>query len=175
MKKDQASKDKALDIDISLDEIATRIRNESELEASIDILLSICNELDFDVEANEVMSRELTIFELARKAGGAGYPPDVRVESTTYSISSTLESAVIEAFLNMDRNKKTLANKPLHVKSENAYLRTIEALSDALCDGFTGKVSKDAGAVLMVLSSKGIESPIGQEALAKYLKKAKEL
>ncbi len=60
----------------------------------------------------------------------------------------------------------------LNKKAENSYINTIYALSEALIDGLTGHPHSDAAAVLKALDLKGIERPIGEAALANYLKKA---
>jgi hypothetical protein len=57
-------------------------------------------------------------------------------------------------------------------KTKNAYLRTIHALSKALCSGLTGKAHKDAEAVLTALDREEIKHPVGQKALAAYLDEA---
>ena len=64
----------------------------------------------------------------------------------------------------------------LSPKTKNSYLKVIQALSKTLLTkGLTGKDSSDARLILQRLSSNGVEAPIGKEALAKYLKEAREL
>jgi hypothetical protein len=61
-------------------------------------------------------------------------------------------------------------------KSRNSYLRTIQALADALLTkGLTGNDSGDARLILNKLSKKGKEAPLKERALANYLKEAREL
>jgi hypothetical protein len=66
-------------------------------------------------------------------------------------------------------------NKHLVSKTENSYLRLINALSDALVGGLTGQPNKDADAILAALAAGSAEAPITQKTLAKYLKKSSEL
>lgn len=67
-------------------------------------------------------------------------------------------------------------NKRVGVKTENSYLRLIYALSKALAGGsLTGVKNKDAEIIYTALAAKGIECPIGQKTLAKYLGEASEL
>jgi hypothetical protein len=55
-------------------------------------------------------------------------------------------------------------------------LKVIQALSKTLLTkGLTGKDSSDAQLILQKFSSNNVEAPIGKEALAKYLKEAREL
>lgn len=75
-----------------------------------------------------------------------------------------------------------LKNSPLNKvtkvssKTKNSYLRVIQALSKTLLTkGLTGKDSSDAQLILQRLASNSVEAPIGKEALAKYLKEAREL
>ena len=64
----------------------------------------------------------------------------------------------------------------LSPKTKNSYLKVIQALSKTLLTkGLTGKDSSDAQLILQRLSSNNVEAPIGKEALAKYLKEAREL
>jgi len=65
--------------------------------------------------------------------------------------------------------------KNISTKSKNAYLKTIQALSDALIDGLTGSNNKDANAILASLDIKGIDRPVGDKTLAKYLEEARKL
>ena len=60
-------------------------------------------------------------------------------------------------------------------KTKNAYLKTISSLSAALIGGLTGKPNTDAEAVLAALAEKAVEAPIGEKALANYLKDAGDL
>ncbi len=64
----------------------------------------------------------------------------------------------------------------LSPKTKNSYLKVIQALSETLLTkGLTSKDSSDAQLILQRLSSNNVEAPIGKEALAKYLKEAREL
>lgn len=76
--------------------------------------------------------------------------------------------------LHSSMSKMESKKKPA-TKSVNYQLKTIAALSDALIGGLTDKKHKDAEAILVALAEKGIESPVGSRALAKYLGQAKEL
>ena len=62
-------------------------------------------------------------------------------------------------------------------KSKNSYLKTIQALSFALINGSSGEHHSDANAVLAAVAN--IENippmPSGKDALANYLKEAKDL
>lgn len=68
--------------------------------------------------------------------------------------------------------KVAQAGQEISSKSKNAYLRTIAALGHALIGGTTGKPHSDAAAILAALAPKGIEAPIGSDALANYLREA---
>ena len=90
---------------------------------------------------------------------------------------------VIEICQNFGVDKNNLLNirssKPennLSSKQKNSYLRTIKALSQALFEkGLEGKPHTDAKKILRRLSTKGIEEPVGQRALAEYLSEANKL
>lgn len=65
--------------------------------------------------------------------------------------------------------------KPLSPKTENSYLKLIQALAEYATNGLTGKPNKDAGTILAALNSKGIDCPVGDKALAGYLEKAQQI
>lgn len=65
--------------------------------------------------------------------------------------------------------------KQLAAKTENSYLRLIQALAEYATDGLTGKPNKDAGTILAALNSKGIDCPVGDKTLAGYLEKAQQI
>jgi hypothetical protein len=60
-------------------------------------------------------------------------------------------------------------------KTENSYLRLIQALAEYATDGLTGKPSTDANAIEAALKSKDIQCPVGNKALAGYLEKAQQI
>ena len=80
-----------------------------------------------------------------------------------------------ESIKEFERDFSEGEDKPLSLKTTNTHLKIIQALSEGLIDGLTGKKNKDADAVLAVLDKKGIESPATSKTLAKYLGEASEL
>lgn len=64
----------------------------------------------------------------------------------------------------------------LGAKGRNSYLRTIEALTQALIkDRQLALPTKAAEAALAALAQEGIEAPVESKALSQYLKEAKEI
>lgn len=89
-----------------------------------------------------------------------------------------LEWARENSFIDRENtgNKPSLnSNTELSTKTKNCYLKTIYALSAALCKGLTGNKHTDANAVLAALDAANVQHPIENKALAKYLDEGKKL
>lgn len=65
--------------------------------------------------------------------------------------------------------------RTLTPKTENSYLKLIQALAEYATDGLTGKHNTDANAIEAALREKKISCPVGNKALAGYLEKAQKL
>lgn len=70
---------------------------------------------------------------------------------------------------------RELHEKSLSSKTENSYLKLIQALAEYATGGLTGIPATDANAIEAALGSKNIKCPVGDRALRDYLKAAKEL
>jgi hypothetical protein len=97
------------------------------------------------------------------------------IKGEQVEIIPTEEKEQFEKKYSQQGKKGTNTSMELTTKTKNSYLKTIHALSNALCDGLAGKVHKDAETVLAALDSKGVTHPVTSKTLAGYLTEAKKI
>jgi hypothetical protein len=149
-----------------------------------------CFNVDSVLETQVPLVFPGTILDMTRQHGEIG---SVKLEFTKqslarwfYSFGDVNKAISIEPDFDPKNDFRDeaaeLKNSPVNIattfspKTKNSYLKVIQALSKTLLTkGLTGKDSSDARLILQRLSSNGVEAPIGKEALAKYLKEAREL
>lgn len=73
------------------------------------------------------------------------------------------------------KGKEEKTKNALSPRTENCYLRTIEALVDKLIGGLSSQHHSNAEACLSLFGEKEMSFPIKKDALANYLKAAKDL
>lgn len=103
------------------------------------------------------------------------------IKHLEYTDPSQISEYFMERAFTLEREKKewvtSIADdqKEPSSKSRNSYLRTIDALANALIKGRTGKPHLDAQATLNAMQAAAIDSPIDERTLANYLKEADKL